>query len=491
MVERVDPSYNVFAGRALKNGDVRWTRADRERDEMTHTLLTGGTLTVRELDMFYSDLADDVGARSVPCVTELRTPKFPMYVDVDLRVPVDRFEDDLVLPLVRTLVQAARRCYPRGDADEARCVVLGKDVAGTDQGGGMWKHGLHLHWPALVVDHFQALCLLECMLYRVQARDWTDVLGTNDLDWRDILDGRVYGQGCGLRLPFAPKAKKCSCVKPPETISCDRCNKHNKCHVIDTNVYRLRMVLCMDGTLDEERAAHLAGHPARLLRACSVRCEAARPLAPGFVRPADVPADVLSNRTGKGRQPKNDGTTVGGAVGAKFSSKGVEVTDARVVSAVRDIVTAHSARYREAGLRVYRTETAYRVQLTGEGAKYCLNKQDFHTSSKVYADITLVGRNGEYASRMRCYCRKARIGVMGKPCGQFTSLPKNLCGDHKRLLFDTSVFEPRVASSSSAGSTSTRHPAQMKIKMTRVGQDAEDERAAQRARLRAAAEDDA
>ena len=70
----------------------------------------------------------------------------------------------------------------------------------------MWKHGMHIHLPDLVVGGGAALALHADIVSRASARtDW----GEAALDWGTILDSHVYAPTGSLRIIGAPKVKRC------------------------------------------------------------------------------------------------------------------------------------------------------------------------------------------------------------------------------------------------------------------------------------------
>ena len=218
----------------------------------THTCLTGGTFCVQGDD---ADRLDDLlakairhdrpGEPSLPCLTQRRTMVFPLYLDLDLKLPERALADDLVRRLAATLATAVMRFWPDADDPAAfECVVCTRTGDAAQDDGGLYKHGLHVHWHNVLVDDNMARQVREGLLLDVRHDARLAALNAaHPVKWEDVLDASVYGPKGSLRLLGCPKATKCRSCGGRANESCGVCYRSNGCHLIDPRVYALRTAL--------------------------------------------------------------------------------------------------------------------------------------------------------------------------------------------------------------------------------------------------------
>lgn len=392
---------------------------DKSGCVLTHLLLDNGRYHVEEgkMDRFQNLLAQAIRDDNVLCITENHTTVFPMYVDVDLKVPAPALDDDAVARMARVMNAQVQRFFE--DRHEPfKCVVCTKKegVAATATEDGRFKHGVHLHWPDLLVTIDRALELRASMVAGLEREDWSVDLCTSEVAWDEVVDEGVYSGG--LRMVGAPKARKCPKCKAVRNTPCDVCCGNNNGHVIDAqSKYGLRMVL-LGGVVDADARASLAANLVRLVKATSVRAPKTAEETPGYQRYVGAP--VVSRKR------------KAAAVEAKYRRR-PEVTDPAVMRILQKQVARHSPLYANARLRVFTDGVTYKVSLSGEGGTYCLNKEGDHTSQNVWMEVCK--HRGEHASRMRCYCRCPVQRVSGLACKDFASRPKLLDLNDAARLF--------------------------------------------------------
>ena len=274
---------------------ARCTRVDA-RDKLTaisYTLFTGGSYFVRdgmEMERFYNFFAIDVRRGTVPAINEIHSIKFPMYADFDFRLPVPIVPRDAICRIVSIANEQIGRFFPCGDDDDDearsfRCVVCSKSNGGVDCGEGKWKHGLHMHWPELILQVEQAFILRLSIIAGLDRHtDWTELMGCRRPEWSAIVDEGVYRRSStssvrsgGLRMIGAPKAKKCKACHKDHL--CTECGGHNNRHIIDMNVYVPYGVLVGPRFVDD---AALRDDVHALVMATTVRRDMSVQLTAGF-----------------------------------------------------------------------------------------------------------------------------------------------------------------------------------------------------------------
>lgn len=390
----------------------------------THTLFTGGCILLRPEDVeeFHSVMGGAIrqGA-TIPSINEKRTTHFPLYLDVDLKVPVARLEADVVVRMA-SCVNAKVHLFFEGTPPPT-VVVCARGGAAKEVAPNAYKHGLHLHWPKLVVDVDRARQIRLAMVHALDFLDWTDALGTSRVDWDDALDDGAYRTG--LRMVGAPKASPCKTCAKDKPVHCGECWKINNNHVVDERAYEF--CTCLTGVdVDVALTRRLAGNATYLVQQTSVRCkDASTPRTEPYAVYANCPK-VVDAPSAKRRK------TTGGGGAPSGGSTRTEVTHERVLRVVRRHLVQHSPNYENSRARVFFDgKSTYRVHLSGDGSNFCLNKGDHHTSEHVYMEIFQVrgrrGTSGYFASRMRCWCKKMTVRpASGKTCEEFR-------GDEKKL----------------------------------------------------------
>ena len=431
---------------STQNDIHRFLSAANERNRrsgaaITHTYMTGAKIVLHDggdMQELQRLLADAIrsGAETLdptrtcaPCLTELHTHIFPLYVDVDLKVPAEALAPATVERLAAILCRQLLRFYPDADprGPMSRCVVCARSGRPTRDADGRHKHGLHLHWPEVIVEVDQARQILESMTGGLDRETWTDALGVARVDWEEALDRSVYNTG--LRVLHCPKARKCAACNGRADAPCSACGELNNRHEIDPRVYGFCMAL-EGGARSEAYARELHAPLTRLVRATSVRVDAraVHEVTPGYRVYDGCPPLRVGTAAGKRKRP--------GAPSASSADERrlprayrerEEVTDPARLAIMRRLVAQHHPEYAQSTLRVRLAESKgvgrYSVLLSGDGARYCTNKRDYHRSNNVHMEVWR-DRNhlhGGVRSVMRCWCRCPAVRAGGGPCGTYAS----------------------------------------------------------------------
>ncbi len=159
----------------MKNVD-RW----RNSKNVTHLLLDGGTLSVKEADehMFYEAYVKDLlNFENLYIVEKKTTPHFRFFVDIDYvgKTPLDFEKVCIELHKIVNL---------------GPCFIAKAHPRETTKGT---KYGVHIVWPESVVDKPMANSLRLKILREL-----------GDDAWEKIIDASVYS-GSGLRMIWSLK----------------------------------------------------------------------------------------------------------------------------------------------------------------------------------------------------------------------------------------------------------------------------------------------
>jgi hypothetical protein len=188
----------------------------------THLLLDGGKAAVPAeaegefLNAYAASLVRHPDAR--PCVVELRTPVFRMFVDLDTRFATREAAERAAGGGggLCAVVQALTGALAPAGGPNPEAVVCVSSVAKPE--GGAWKLGFHVAWPEVLVEAPTALELRRRMLDALGAgggpagpaagpaagplRMEGQAAGT----WDRELDACVF-RANGLRMPWSGKGR--------------------------------------------------------------------------------------------------------------------------------------------------------------------------------------------------------------------------------------------------------------------------------------------
>ena len=432
----VFPAYNAIGNHAERI----FAACSRTRSDVnppTHCVLTGNTFQINDdtdLKRLYNDLGHHLsfeGAEMI-CVSECRTTVFPMYFDLDMKLPIAVLSTDAIHAVLRVVIRQTMRFYPE-EAHESigECFVL--DKTGDDplnESTGLYKHGVHVHFPKLMVDVDSAFQIRIGVLNGLTSYtgSWTDVLGTNPgEEWNNIVDEAVYRTG--LRMLGAPKATKCRSCPPLKEGTCSVCKGQNRGYLIDRRVYKLCMVLDTNGERDLERERASRRNMPLLLSKCTVRSFIGTAVTEGYSIypgcPRLSPSQLADASTGKKR--KLPLSSLAGGASKRSTDRRFKdpVVNPRQLEIIKKYLLHFYAGYADCRVEANRNGNKIRVNLHGDNAKYCMNKAGFHKSNNVYMDIERTGLDGKVF--MKCYCPcKTSTGRPGchLECSKMSSNPR-------------------------------------------------------------------
>lgn len=444
----------------------------KKTDEITHLLLNGGILRVPEHAMpaFRVSCGDDLTYGLMQPITENHTVNFPFYVDVDLSLPLETLSEECVAKIARTM-NFQIQLFFEDRHEPFRCVVCTKDysrVDRTSQSDGNYKHGIHFHWPELIVNIDQAYEIRASIVAGLEFDNWSGLLsgtareasgeasGTKagkstdrgyTVDWDEVVDASVYKGG--LRMIGAPKAKKCSTCKgtvkkDPETkmpLLCEECHNQNNCHILDKAVYRIDKVF-VGQNVDDALLADILNNKQRMFRETSVRAPSTASLTAGYRKYLGCPNVSAPVRKRKGVPVSSEDDR---RVEKRYKQQ-AEVTDPKVLKVVRELLIRQSPIYSKCKMTVRTDGKSYRVCLSGEGSSFCFNKNGDHNSNHVYMVIQ-VGYGGQrYESRMRCWCNKKTVEnrTAGIPCSEYWGRVVHVKPAQCDVLFPMQSKDPKA-----------------------------------------------
>lgn len=445
------PTFDIHSGPIAK-----WLyeqpRYDERHKKCTHALMTAGRngneipvsgrYYVQDIDVLYRKMVESMmanagtGRTDIPSLSEQRTLIFPMYVDVDLKCPKDVLDAAAIEEMMKLMMQKVEHMYEESKRTTRQfdCIVLQRNGAALqDPTTQLYKHGIHVHFPKLLVNVQTSLMIRSRLIAAFDMYDWSAELGIAHPDWTEIIDKAVYSNG--LRMCGSPKATKCKCKKDKPCF--DGCRHMNNNHIIDWRTYELCMAF-RDGARSSEYESYLTANKVRLLSATTVRVrdEQTAVNADGFVMPSGMTYDTDLDE-GK-RKRKRSTYDIPRAHQSKWNSL-VPVEDPMKLRALTAILHRHSPHYATTAVGAARYDAAkseYRTRLVGESPKYCLNKQGPHNSNNVYMIVRPAGNSHSFAAVMKCYCpcTVVRKGG-GKSCKQYESPPVHLTAAEERYLY--------------------------------------------------------
>lgn len=440
------PSYNAVNNNAV-NIFKRWSRDKSDENPVTHCVLTCRTYQIgcdTDLENCYGELGTYLSCAGTEmiCVSECRTMVFPMYYDLDMKLMIETLGVDAIQSVVQVVVKQTLRFYPQEThAHLGKCIVTDKTGhAVKNPETGLYKHGIHIHFPHIMVDVDTARQIRMGVLNGLLSYlgSWTDVLGVDPGDmWDDFVDDAVYNTG--LRMIGAPKATKCKACTPKQQDSCTQCRGQNNGYVIDRRVYKLCMVLNADGERDGDYERELR-NISKLLMKCSVRAKKGTVPTEGYAIYPGCPQLSSTHLTAAsmGKKRKVTISSLNGSAKRPADRRYTEeITDAKAREVARKYLLSYSDKYATCAFKLFRGGNTIRVKLYGDDAKYCINKVGYHHSNNVYMDITRKGLDAD--AYMKCYCpcktTEGRSGYRVYCCQMSTRTQKGIDRPEVDVLF--------------------------------------------------------
>lgn len=338
--------YDWARGRGywLKQGDVR---------PASHLLLDGGKLLVPEES--HGALLNAYAATLVahparpPCMVELRTPVFRMFMDLDTRFASrEAAATALGGALAAAVCRLAEAACPGCPAIVCAADGVKREESRDDGGEPCFKMGFHVVWPDVLVTAGTALAL---RLRALEALHGVDPGGMGLVGaWDSIIDAVVY-KSSGLRMPWSAKGRH------------------------DPRVYVPRARLA-DGALHPLQAPTGVGALRELVRQLSIRTFGAEPTV--TVAGSDDAAAAAAG---------------GGDDGGAYVHRSLAAF-ADVLPALAAALPLEFLGQRFTGLMA--AEHCYMLRST---ARHCFNLGRAHRTNNVYFVVTRRGVS------QRCYCR--------------------------------------------------------------------------------------
>jgi hypothetical protein len=157
-----------------------------------------------------------MSADSMPCLTEMRTPVFKLFMDLDIKHPA---EDPLdVEAVVRLLQDRASMFFDlRGSTHDhlPRAIVCCTEPTAVDVGGAPYiKRGRHVVWTNIFCTSVTALAFRDAVLDDLAPLQSKTPPGKG---WADVVDDRVF-KANGLRMPFSGKGRDNTTTYTPSEV---------------------------------------------------------------------------------------------------------------------------------------------------------------------------------------------------------------------------------------------------------------------------------
>lgn len=430
---------------ANANANAR-THSEKLPGPLTHTFFDGTftpgiSVTGQQARRhFFHQYAEDVRSGVGLFISELHsTPTFPMFADLDIKFPATQPVESMIdrlVSLAQRFQASVARFYPTLPEEKKRQLTIAQVIGVRKLPDGLQKSGMHLNMPDLRVSSQWA----EDM-----ANFFSAQLSSDERQYVSVDTG-VYGPSGACRMPYSRRTYKCDeCnhtgifvhpERPRVQIDCETC--HGKGSFDDHRRYEPFFVLTGLGTVAGDLDVTLQSNKsylAELVAKCSVASDdPMEPASPGFVRPKSF-ARALQ-RIGLSA----DRTVLLPSVGNKNNAcQMIEL----LPDDVRVRVATELVRRFDQSSQTYAKSTVGKVTVHPTGlyyhfylmlcpeARYCPNKQGYHTTSFLYFQLSTSGLV------LRCTCAKNRPGQHGKSCFEwrYPERPKQLAAAYLELFF--------------------------------------------------------
>lgn len=425
-----------------------------DQDLSTHNSLAADKLNATffpSLQKLYETIRRDVAKYG--CTgpwTETCTYHFPFYVDLDMKLPVAKISVQSVAVLCRIMLRRVHRFYETARAlEHVHCIIcmktdrhpntLGcgeKEVDG--KGNVLYKHGVHVVFPDIVVDYNQAQRIRLGILSALDGTEWDEHFGFRDLCWPDIFDNAVYNREknrSGLRMLYAVKVKDCAACKRSRGSYCDFCvRKGSRRFVVVPTFYVIAARLRGELEVQVEREILRRDLVVERLHAVSLRRGDEVGPTHGFQVYDGCPEVVDA-------KPKGAAATNKFVTKAKCDDYDGRDLDPRAKSILLGVLRSFSPKYASdvtlGDVKVFSGSKMW-VNFKGENARYCPNKGSEHNTSRVW--MYIVKRHDHADAHLKCHCKKERLPPGGRgPCKTYLSVKRTISRSDAILLgFDFS-----------------------------------------------------
>lgn len=353
----------------------------------THRLFDGGNLHINKEDMeeFYIEYARDMISGQKNYITELRTPIFKYFIDLDIFD--DEFYSGKKLFKIITKIQTALSYFFKRhnfNSDVYVCTTPPKNVKKDEN--EYVKTGVHLIWPYIHVTQEIALFLRQFIIQYLEKK-----LGErqNHNTWDDVIDESVYNQN-GLRMIGSYKATLCRICKNKEP------NIHgcNICFGIGRNLgihtYTLTHIISDKKTTKKKALKEIQKQQSKMIQLLSIRTlklksniNIEEPYPSWF----DINIASKKNKKVVGEILKK----------ARFQRNACgknneTVDDPVVLKTIEDFVKSTFGTkeyYKNISIKTVRKSTSARKECywVATDSNYCLNVCRNHTSAEIYFEI--------------------------------------------------------------------------------------------------------
>ena len=196
---------------------VGWLKANgMANKDMTHLSLVGGrwSLPANLEGAFLHKYANSVSRGDTLHLTELKTAVFKLFVDLDWKSPVPVSQAQQ-LEVARFVAQQVFLIWELLEPVEV--VVCCRET--VQQADGLFKSGLHIHWPTITTDVAAALAFRQAAVDRCMEHFTEDLLGS---PWATVIDEHVF-RASGLRMLYSCKKAQDDVYRPTWaiTLSCE------------------------------------------------------------------------------------------------------------------------------------------------------------------------------------------------------------------------------------------------------------------------------
>ena len=387
-----------------------------DKPQLTHTLMDGergGCVSVpsEATKEFFAAYGKDLASGVPLFVVERRSDVFKMHLDVDFK---SMASDEDVRRLLDVACSAVRACFA-DRPEEARCLCCAAQRTPPRFGGNRpaaprQTPGLHLHFPAAVVDEAFALRVRAAVVDACERElPWPGVT------WSSAVDAAVLRSGGGLRLNGSDKCRPCEeCGgHPSRRLFCAGCGRRGS--KAQGKVYWPWAAWPFQDAEAQAMLRRAVENPAHGVRLCSTR-----------VAEGTAATWTLKKRC-RGLEDADGDLGQLRRRGAACS----ESLPPRAQEALVDALRAAHPSWRHLELR----STArvgggsFLVRVAGPGARFCLNKGCEHQSQSIYFVLGAEGLS------QRCFSRKACAHRFGL-CEDFAAIPFPLSLELREALFD-------------------------------------------------------
>lgn len=195
----------------------------------THTLLSGGNLSVPEFKMNeflkkMSEILVQKENKETIFINELKTDIFRFFIDLDYKDEIELTLEE-TFEIVKVIQLVIKEFLPKCNVKVIISNVEKKEVL-TDNNELVIKSGIHLHFPEIFTNKEYALILRSACIQKLERMYPIRPLYST---WENIIDIAVY-KGAGLRMIGNNKSEQCPSCKSKsmlrdQCITCDRTGK--------------------------------------------------------------------------------------------------------------------------------------------------------------------------------------------------------------------------------------------------------------------------